>query len=196
LLSSMDGSAVEVDPGPHTFVFEVPDGRTATKAVLVPESDKWVRVEVSLARVPEAPEPAPAPTTVPVPAPEPSPKGVSATKRPSSRAQASSPWRRVGQVTTGVGVAGLVLGAYFGFDAISKHNASGCSADAVCPNSAGVDDYRSSKVSGNLATGFLLGGGVLAATGITLWIVGHGDTVHVAMGIDRGKPMLAVTALW
>ncbi|MEM6786771.1 MAG: hypothetical protein AAF715_04560 [Myxococcota bacterium] len=80
-------------------------------------------------------------------------------------------------ITVGaIGVVGLGVGAAFGIVAVDGKN----EVDSLCPDdrcpsmdaearaASANDDART---AGNVATGALIGGGVLAATGLILWLV-------------------------
>jgi hypothetical protein len=78
-----------------------------------------------------------------------------------------------GLIAGGVGVVGIVVGSAFGLTAISKNNDSknGCTGGACSTPDAqqARDDARS---AGNVSTIAFVAGGVLAATGVTLFVVG------------------------
>lgn len=63
-LERLDGSAFVVDPGPHRFRFELPDGTSFEKEVVVVEGSKRQAVVV---RLEPGPEPTPAPVAPPSP---------------------------------------------------------------------------------------------------------------------------------
>lgn len=98
---------------------------------------------------------------------------------PSGESHTNSPFRPIGYVTGGVGIAALAAGAVFGLRAkkldsdSTKHgdcSASGCDAHGLSLN-------HDARKAGNLSTAFFIGGGVLVAAGITLVVVGapHAD---------------------
>jgi hypothetical protein len=111
LARKLDGEAVPMNPGPHTFRFDLADGRTATQQVLVREGEKARAIAVVLAAPPiTSPAPAtPAPTTPATVTPGTSPAPPSP-EPPPSGTPPSTP-KRVGAVISGVvGVAGVVTG--------------------------------------------------------------------------------------
>jgi len=94
LAAHIDGRAIAVDPGPHTFRFELGDGRATDMKVIVEEG---VRAKpVSVAFPPRTSEP-------------PSPV----------RHRPLSPWA---YVLGGVGLAAIGVGAGFGVEAIVEHD--------------------------------------------------------------------------
>lgn len=71
-----------------------------------------------------------------------------------------------------VGVVGLGAGAYFGLDAIKNRDLSkqtGQCVGSVC-DGKGYDYLDAAYRSGNLSTGFFIGGGVLLAGGVALFL--------------------------
>ncbi len=85
-----------------------------------------------------------------------------------------SPLRSIGVVTTGVGVALVVGGVFTGLAANSRFN----DLEQQCPDRSrctlgDLDDRKQSIKNLELTTNILLiGGGVLAVTGITLFVLG------------------------
>jgi hypothetical protein len=193
LLSPLDGRSIEVDPGPHTFTFEVPDGRKADKMVIVPESDKWVRVTVTLARPPVLPSPDPE-----VRPPIRSMEGgaVRSGEGHERYAHAALPWRGIGLAVTGVGVLGLGSGAFFGFDALSKRNAAGCNSEDVCSTASRATELSDARRSGAYSTVFLAVGGGLAVAGATLWAIAPSYSVRAVATFAAGGPGFVVNGTW
>jgi hypothetical protein len=168
LVQALDGKAVAVDAGPHTFHFEQADGASATQQVLVKEGDKNVGVAVVLSReAPAAAAEAPRALSQPSPA-------------PPSQATALSPHtpstgRTIGWVLGGTGVAGLAAGAVTGVLAITTWN----TATRECPSHAGCT--QQAMHDRNLASGFatastaaFVAGGVLGAAGAVLILTAPG----------------------
>jgi hypothetical protein len=153
LLSTLDGAAVPVDPGPHTFRFEQPGGASATLQILVKEGAKNVEVPTVLSRPPPPPaEPPAAPPRVTVRRPEPS-HGL----------------RTFGLIVGGVGIAGLGAGAVTGLLAMSTWSTAKkeCPTHTGCSQQAMNDQTQASGLATASTVGFAAGG-VLAAVGVTL----------------------------
>lgn len=173
LAERIDGRAVDLDPGPHTFRFERSAASPVLVDVLVREGERarLVTAELSPSN-PLTPGPAPVSPVTPTPA-------VFAPVEASARR-----WRTVGLVTAGVGVVAVGLGTYFGFDAISKNNTSnhtGCNGDAC--SGAGYTTREDARTAATASTVLLVVGGALAAGGLSLWLLapkpGAGDTARV-----------------
>ena len=102
------GTAIQVDPGAHTFVFEAQGSRVEKKLVIV-EGVKERREAIRLVAA------APAPVTTPASAPPPS-KVEEAPKRPG-HGPPTLAW-----AAFGVGAAGLALGIMAGLEATSANS--------------------------------------------------------------------------
>jgi hypothetical protein len=158
LATKLDGRAIDVDPGPHAFVFELADGSRAETKAVANERAKGMVVAVT-PRAPAAPQPAVAPTA-PGHAASPSPA--------TSPGEANTDGR--GLVTAmivvgAVGVAGVALGSVFGFEALSTKSAH-------CSNGLCDPGYASRAYSqATIATVSLVAGGVLLAGGVTVALV-------------------------
>jgi hypothetical protein len=75
----------------------------------------------------------------------------------------------------GLGVVGIAVGSVFGLKAIGKNNdskSSGCDLSA-CADPDAVRAREDARSAGNVATIAFVAGGVLAATGVTLLVVGR-----------------------
>jgi hypothetical protein len=164
LVSALDGQAVPVDPGPHTFRFEQADGTSATQQVLVKEGAKNVDVSVLLSRA-DAPAPRDAPRTSPQPLPpSSSPRQAAASRPPESHARTT-----VGLVVGGVGLAGLATGTVTGLLAMSSWNTAKneCPTYTNCSQQA-IHDQTQTKGLGTVSTVGFIAGGVFTAVGAIL----------------------------
>jgi hypothetical protein len=195
LVEALDGTAVPVDAGPHTFRFEQADGTSATQQVLVKEGDKNVGVAVVLAR--EAPAAA-------VEAPRASPPLVlphppEAEVPPPDAPRAG---RTIGLLLGGVGVAGLAGGAVTGLLAMStwstaKHE---CPTHVGCSQQALHDQSLASGLA-TASTAAFVAGGVLGAVGAVLILTapaGHAARVgrkpaHFTVGVTLAPGAFGLT---
>ena len=103
-------------------------------------------------------------------APEPSSSAPAVESTSTTAPSSSSPLHTIGMVATGVGVVALGVGGVFLGQAVSLNGQSnsGC-VGSLCNATAG-DQRRSAYDDGNVATGLLIGGGVVAAAGLAMWI--------------------------
>jgi hypothetical protein len=183
LAASLDGREIDVDPGPHTFVFQRADGsKVETKAVAV-ERGKGKVVAVAFGQAaaptpPAAPTPAPgtqAPPPPVAPAPAPAPA--------APEASGGSTWKTVGWVLGGAGVVGLGVGTIFGVVAINDNSAAHCNAANQCL-AGPLGSARGAAAASDV--GFIAGG-VLLAGGAALVLFGPSG------GSEKPAPTAAIT---
>jgi serine/threonine-protein kinase len=178
------GEPVRVDPGTHHIAVSAAGARTVESTVTVAES-QHLDVPVELAQEEATVTPA---------SPAPAPEG----EAPSTTSR-SNLWPTVGLIAAGVGVVGLGVGTYFGFDAISKNNASnqsGCNGNTCTAGAYGTRE--DAKSSATLSTVSFVAGGLLAAGGVTLWLLApRGDaSVQVAPVALAGGGGMLVGGVW
>ncbi|HEX3346282.1 MAG TPA: CDC27 family protein [Polyangiaceae bacterium] len=167
LPASIVGSEVPVDPGEHEVTARAAGFKAWSTRVNAAGEGATVRVSIPALERDAAP-------TTPVNGPATAPEAPAPEAPPA--AHPSRGLAIAGIATAGAGVVGLGLGTYFGLTAQSKwHQANrtgGACADAACP---GLTQTASNDAT--LSTVFFVAGGVLAAAGVTLWVLapsGHG----------------------
>ncbi len=197
--SSLVGTAVPIDPGEHTVTATGPGKAPWETKIRVNPDGHQVTVSVpQLADAGPAPPPLPVevkPPLLPPPSPAapPSPPVIAppaTPPTPPSEVSTGKGPRAAGIVLTIFGVGGLGTGVAFGVLAKHKYNDSnqqGCKGD-VC-SGAGFDLRNTAHTYGNVATGALVGGGVVGAAGVGLLIA----SVVIGKGAPRGSAP-AVTA--
>lgn len=146
------GEALPADPGPHVVRASAPGYREETRSVTL-EEGKTTAVELELRKA----------------------TGEAAEAQPKARG-----WSRpTGFTLVTVGAVGLGVGALTGILSLNKVGAlrSSCPDFPHCPagDTKGQADLRSAKTLGNVSTAGFIAGGVLAATGVVLLVVGPGD---------------------
>jgi hypothetical protein len=131
IVSKLDGQAIPMNAGPHTFHFEGADG-TLDQQVVVTEGEKSQKVAIVLGAPPPAPD-----------------------------TGGSSTWKTVGWVLGGVGVAGLGVGTVAGIIAMGDKNNAGCNSSNVCNQGTTGAIKSTALISdiGWIAGGVLLAGG-------------------------------------
>jgi hypothetical protein len=194
LVAKIDGRSVEVNPGPHTFVFENADGTKAQKDVLVSEGEHEKRISVTLGGGGGA---APAGGAAPPAGGTPAAAGAAASGTPAGTPpegppHKSSPLKLAGLVTAGLGVVGLGVGGVFGLSAMGDKNDSHCTSSNVCSSSADAQKLKDAGSAATMSTIFFIAGGVLAAGGITLFAVAPSSSVQVAPTVGLGSAGLTV----
>lgn len=184
LVNKLDGGALPMNPGAHTFRFELSDGRSATQQVLVREGEKAQGVAVVVAALQ-----APAPLALLAP----SASGAETPRAPGAPA-GPGPSRLVGAVASGVvGVGALATGIYFLTQVgslVGERNQL-CPDQNDCNNPTAYSDDHQARV--DEAIGFVgLGVGVVGLGAATwLWLTAsRGDAARPAASWNI-RPMIA-----
>lgn len=162
LVASLDGKAVEVDPGPHTFRFERAGSAPVEVKVIVREGERARMVAAKLEATASAPgtEPAPRPGDEPTSPP------------PAGGTGGGVTW--VPFAVGGLGVVALGAFAYFGFSATSEVDElkTTCGRTRTC-----TDDQIGSVRTKLVAADVSLGIGVVALGAATvLFLVQSGSS--------------------
>jgi hypothetical protein len=161
LADHLDGSALSVDPGAHEFTFEAGGMPPLTETIILHEGEKDRRETVLLGGAP--------PAVAAVQAPGPS--SDSEAPHDGSHEGTGNTQRAIGLVTGGLGIAGLAVGSVFGVLASSawKTAKNECPSYASCSSQA-ISDRSSSVTDATVSTVGFIAGGVLAATGVVLYV--------------------------
>ncbi len=175
----LDGSAIPIDPGLHTFAFAVAGQRPVERSLVISEGQKDRRETVTLgapaAGATAAPIPAPAPTTPSVSAPSPVPSAV-AQVEPAPAGSPGGRQRVIGIVVGAAGVVGLGLGAVSGGIAASEWSSAKAACDGkpvsctTNTTSPGFKDEGSATKMAAISTVGFIAGGVLAAAGVVVFL--------------------------
>jgi hypothetical protein len=169
---SLEGQAFEVDPGAHSFRFELPDGATLTRELVIREGEKSRHEVVSFE--PEKP-PAPPPVEQPPPAP-PTPLGV---------------W-----ILGGVGAASVVAGTVSGVMAIVKWNNAQheCNSTSCTSLSQANTDHDGAQTAATVSTvTFIAGGALVAGAAVWYFLPRYQRSTVTAFGIDAAPGRAAVS---
>jgi hypothetical protein len=164
LASKLDGAALRVNPGAHTFRFQWRDGASTERQVLVTEGRKDLVVAASFAQAVSLPSAPPAP--------------VAGTQAPAAAAPGAGAggMRIAGFVVGGLGLASIVVGSVLGgltFAEVSTaKNACGSEGCAHNTSQAAVSDMQSARGLGNASTGTFIAGGALVAAGAVMVLIG------------------------
>ncbi len=140
---------IKVNPGRHQVLVSSDATYDAGKEVAIAER-QTLTVSITLQRRPVSERPV-------APAASPSSSG--------------SALRTAGMIAGGVGVAGLAVGTIFGLQASSKQDDANCPGN-VCKDESSASALRSANDAATISTISFIAGGVLAAGGVTLWLLG------------------------
>lgn len=155
LATRFDGRPIEVDPGSHTFAFTLAGRAPKEVRVMVPQGAKNQLVSVTLATPAKLSPPA-----SPTPAVHTPSVSAAATDQTGGSAVTT-----VGWTVAGVGVVGLGIGGFFGWQAISKNNDAGCDSNSVCTS---PELRKEAQSAGTASTVGLVAGGLLVGGGVAL----------------------------
>jgi hypothetical protein len=154
LAQRLEGTALSLDPGEHTFRFEA-TGQTPVDRVLVIEEGQKDRRERVVFVAPAPLEGVKAPPT-----------DVTA----EVQAHPITPQRIAAIASGGVGVLGGILGTAFGVSASSKWSGAQSECGKSCaPTNPAVGERSSAVTDATLSTVFFVTAGVGLATGAILW---------------------------
>lgn len=194
------GQPVAVDPGPHDIKANAAGYLRWETRTTVPDSGQTVTVATPELQV-EAPA-APAPVATPAPVETPSPPANAANNAeqpapvsepstapppvaPSTSTSSGSTQRVLAVVSGATGLAAMGTGGVLALVAKSKY-------DSAEQEGVGRHADSASAVSlGNVATGVVIAGGVLAAAGVVLWFTAPRDGPQV--GYDGRQVLIGGT---
>lgn len=107
-------------------------------------------------------------------------------------ADAGWPWqRKVAVGAAGVGLAGVVVGAVFGIDALGKHDALSGHCQPGNPRECDAEGVAISgdlRTAGTISTVAFAAGGALVAAGVVLWLVAPSGAGAGAAAEGAGGP--------
>jgi len=162
LAERLQGSALPIDPGEHTFTFEVAGRPSVEKHLMIFEGEKLRRERVEFEALAAA-QPSPPPAAIAQsqrseqPAPPPGKLSLSKAK--------------IAAVALGVGVAATGVGVAYGFVAMSRRDEASSICPSVCADMKGVNAWHDAHSAGNIATGGFIVGAVGIATGVVVLLL-------------------------
>ncbi len=184
-----DSLTLRLRGGTHSITATAGDGRQERwEIVLSPGKTVEHRFDFSVAGAAVA---APAVAAQPGESP---PQQTPAQQDQGAPAKKSSPLRTIGFVTAGVGVAAVVGGVITGVMARSAETKAtdACDSNKVCRTSA-ASDFDSAKSLATVTNVLFIGGGVLAAAGVGMVIIGSKSAKEPAPAAF--EPTLRLTPL-
>lgn len=169
------GVALPVDPGKHTLLVEAPGKEPWTTEAATEGPGKTVTITVP--QLADAKPGSPSSTGSAAAGPSGAP-----TSTPPDDGRATR--RTIGLVAGGVGVAAVAAGAAMGALASSKWNEAQdkhCRTEDLC-NDTGVALVGDAMTFATASTALFIGGGVLAAGGVTLFLLSLGGGANAKQG--------------
>jgi hypothetical protein len=184
LAERLEGTALSIDPGQHTFVFETTGQLALMKRFVIRESQKDRREAVIFGRPPATPFISTQP-------------GEQSLFSPPSSGETNDglgTQKVLGVAAAGVGVVGLAIGSAFGLAAMSKKNEAEAVCPTQCPTQSGVSDWNDAKSEGNVSTALFIVGGVALAGAAVLWFTAPSSNAGARVGLGPGG--LAAEGTW
>jgi len=180
----LEGTALSIDPGSHTFVFETAGQAPVREQLVIQQGEKDRRERVVFG-----------PTPGPVASPGPTAAPASAL---GSTAESPSPGlgtqRILAIVAGGVGVVGLGIGTVVGVVALSqKSDAQNACPGSQCTTQDGVNKWSDAASTGNFSTIALIIGGVGVAGAAVLWFTAPSVGSSTQVGFGPGTVQLRGT---
>jgi hypothetical protein len=187
LADRLEGSAISLDPGTHTFRFEVAGQPPMEKILVIYEAvkDRHEPIVIGTGRaVSLVPTPTPTPTPAPAPAPivvplpsvgaplSPPPTPASAPDTGASTSTRNSR-KTVALAVGGLGIAGLAVGGIFGGVAASDWSSAkseSCSTCSLAQYREAMSDHNSAVTAATVSTASFIAGGALVAGGLVLFL--------------------------
>ncbi len=191
LAERLEGTALSIDPGAHTFTFETAGQPPVTKTFTIQQAQKDRRELVTFG----APTTAPGPSALPPNGSE--PPSPSSALSSAEGGHGLGTQKILGIVAGGIGVVGLGVGAAFGAMAMSQKN----DAESVCPSNpcstqAGVNKWSNAATSATLSTvGFVVGGMGLAGAAV-LWFTAPHSSRGASAQVGIGPGSLQLRGTW
>jgi hypothetical protein len=166
LSERFEGSALSIDPGEHTFLFEVAGQPSVQKQFVIREGEKDRRERIVIGPI--------------------EPAAVPAASTGQEQEHGLGTQKILAIVAAGVGVVGVGVGTVFGVQAISKHNDAAQACPNLCADQAGVAMWSDAQSAGNLSTaGFVVGAVGLVGAAI-LWLTAKSPHGGGQMGLGPG----------
>jgi len=186
LVDHLDGSAIEVDPGEHTFGFQAVGLPPAALKLLVRVGEHARRQEIVLGPAPAENAASSQPATTNAGAPD-SGSNADGNARGSSF---GSTQRILAYAALGLGATGIVVGSVFGVKSKSKHDdAKACGA--TCPDEPSYQANQDAMKFGNISTVSFIVGALGLAGGVVLWVTAKPDqassTASAQIGVGLGS---------
>jgi hypothetical protein len=164
LTDRLQGLAIPIDPGAHTFIFETALQQSVWKSFVILQGQKNRTEVITFSAVPRPP----------------SADGASRSRALETLITPPPPARDTGATFTPrqkwatglavIGVVGLGLGTGFGWRARIDRDDARELCPGTCTDQRGVDRWHEAKRAGNFATAAFVAGGIGVAAATLLWL--------------------------
>jgi hypothetical protein len=192
LLERLDGSAVAVEPGEHSFELTTKGAVAITRKLLIGEGVKGRSETVTFVPAPATIAPAPVvaastPTAPPATVPD----------KPANGSNTGSR-RTIAYVLGGAGVIGIGIGSVLGLVAKSTYDSAvkSCDKQFSC-NGDGYSGGQDAHTQATISTVAFIAGGALLAGGVIVYLTAPKDgAVNVQTTAGAGQLGLRVGGAW
>jgi hypothetical protein len=184
-----------VDPGAHSLVVRSGDRPCATLAITLAEAEARTvdlreataacHREGAVTATAESPAPAPPPVVMP-------PSGAEVVPPPASahHESARSGWRWTGLAVAGAGVAAIGVGGGIALAAKGAYDSVATECPPVGCSSSAYSVRESARSQADAATAVVVGGAIVAASGLLLFVLAPSASSSIAVG--AGNVRIAV----
>jgi hypothetical protein len=191
LVERLDGMALSIDPGEHTFTFEAAGQPAVTRKFLIQEAQKERREVIGFGAGPTLAPPLAASEVGSPASPAPPSPSPNTPEAPGLGTQ-----KILALVAGGIGVVGVGLGAAFGAIAISKKSDAQGACPATCASQDGASKWADAGSAGNVSTvGFVVGGVALAGAAV-LWFTAPSSSGGSGAAVGMGPAGLQLKGTW
>ena len=197
LAERLEGTPISLDPGPHSFTFEMAGQAPVTKTLVIQESQKDRRETIVFgigALAPPVPATAPAQPGPVLPQPGPGLPQPAQTQRE----EGLGGQRVLALGAGGVGVAGVVIGTIFGLVASSNWSSAKNDCGSGCgPTAKAQQEKDDANTAATVSTVGFVAGGVLLAAGTALYFTAPSASpqaaeVHLSPLVGPGSAALSL----
>jgi hypothetical protein len=186
LAPRLEGTALSIDPGPHTFTFALAGQIPIQKQLLILEGEKDRRERVVFESLGK-PEPVRTLDTSSLAAP---------TLTGGDRPGKLGVQRTVGLALAGAGVVALGVGATYALVAISRRDAASAACPAACADPPAVEQWNRARSAGDIATVGFVTGAAAVAGGVTLWLLAKPGAEPARAQLSFGPRSVGVFGRW
>jgi hypothetical protein len=185
LADRLEGTALSIDPGEHTFTFETTGQSAVTKKLVIQQNQKDRSEQITFGTPGATPSPGP----IPLPTVETTPA--------ENTSHGLGTQKVLALVAGGIGVVGLGIGGAFGGVALAqKSSAKSACPGATCANQADADKWSTAASSGNISTIALIVGGVCVAGAAVLWFTAPSASKGPSAQVGVGPGSVQLKGTW